>query len=256
MYSSDKQIDKIARLMKTSRSILFITGAGVSADSGLPTYRGIGGLYNNAGTDEGISIETALSGEMLNSRPEATWKYLRQIEACCREARFNRAHEVIALAERTFGRVWVLTQNIDGFHRSAGSKNVIDIHGNLHQIYCPACGWRRSFTDYSGISIPPVCPICKHVARPDVVLFGEMLPRDKYEKLSLELETGFDLFFSIGTTSVFPYISQPMIQAKADKKPTIEINPGDTEISELMDIRLREPAARALDRIWKAYTRL
>jgi NAD-dependent deacetylase len=237
--------------MKEARSVLFITGAGVSADSGLPTYRGIGGLYNGGNTGDDIPIELALSGEMLSSRPEVTWKYVCQIEERCREAGFNRAHEVIALAERAIKRVWVLTQNIDGFHQAAGSKNVIDIHGNLHDIYCPACGWRKRLADYRDIEIPPRCPQCKHRARPDVVFFGEMLPRAKYEKLSVELASGFDLYFSIGTTSVFPYIARPIIEARSRNKPTIEINPAQTAVSDYIDIRIPGGAAEALDAIWR-----
>src|SRR5512135_1950332 len=116
--SHNRSMDDLSRIvefLKNSRSILFVTGAGISADSGLPTYRGIGGLYNQGTTEEGIPIEMALAGDMLSSRPEVTWKYLAQIESRCRGARPNRAHEVIARMEKAFERVWVLTQNIDGF---------------------------------------------------------------------------------------------------------------------------------------------
>jgi NAD-dependent deacetylase len=248
-----EKIDAVARLLKDARSILFITGAGISADSGLPTYRGIGGLYNDAATDEGIPIETALAGRMLETRPEVTWKYLSQIEARCRSAKFNRAHEVIALAGNEFERVWVLTQNIDGLHHAAGSKNVIDIHGNMYDIYCAKCGWKRTLKDYRNLDIPPVCPQCRNVARPDVVFFGEMLSAGKCERLAEELELGFDLYFSIGTTSVFPYIAQPILNARYMRKPTIEINPAETEVSDFADIKLRMKAAEALDAIWNAY---
>jgi NAD-dependent deacetylase len=245
-------IDAVARLMKDARSILFITGAGISADSGLPTYRGIGGLYNDVETDDGIPIETALAGKMLETRPEVTWSYLSQIEARCRSARYNRAHEVIALAGKAFERVCVLTQNIDGFHHAAGSKNVIDIHGNMYDIYCAKCGWKKTLKDYQNMDIPPKCPDCGNIARPDVVFFGEMLSAAKCDKLAEELSQGFDLYFSIGTTSVFPYIAQPIVNARYMHKPTIEINPSDTEVSDFIDIKLQMKAADALDAIWKA----
>ena len=128
MNSHAGAIVHITKLLKDCKSILFITGAGVSADSGLPTYRGIGGLYNNKLTEDGIPVEMTLAGETLRTHPEVTWKYLLQIEENCRTARHNRAHEVIAEMERHFTRVWVLTQNIDGFHQVAGSRNLIDIH--------------------------------------------------------------------------------------------------------------------------------
>jgi hypothetical protein len=122
-------LDRVSEVFARATSALFITGAGISADSGLPTYRGIGGLYEDATTEEGIAIEDALSGDMLRERPEVCWKYIHQIERACRGATWNRAHEVLALMEGRYERTWVLTQNVDGFHRRAGSKNVIEIPG-------------------------------------------------------------------------------------------------------------------------------
>jgi len=253
MINNSGSIAKIAGILKKSKSILFITGAGISADSGLPTYRGIGGLYNDSTTEEGIPIEMALAGETLKKSPAITWKYLSQIEKNCREATFNRGHQVIAEMETRFERVWVFTQNIDGFHHAAGSRNVIDIHGDMHSLICGTCRWQGTVKDYSEISIPPICPECGRIARPEVVFFGEMLPEDKLVVLQRELRRGFDVYFSIGTTSVFPYIRQPMLVANQLGRPTIEINPDDTEISDFVDIKLRMRAAEALDAIWREY---
>jgi NAD-dependent deacetylase len=244
-------VKQAAALFKQARSVLCITGAGISADSGLPTYRGIGGLYNDQRTDEGMPIEEALSGEVLRLRPDVTWKYLAQIEARCRGARFNRAHQVIAAMQERFERVVVLTQNIDGFHQAAGSRDVIDIHGNMYDLVCTQCGWRTTLNDYGGLkSIPPHCPK-GHSARPDVVFFGEMLSPEKCQRLAVELRRGFDLTLSIGTTSVFPYIQQPVFEARRNSKPSIEINPSDTEVTPLVTLKLRMGAADALDAIWR-----
>ena len=253
MSSNTFAITKISELLKNCKSILFITGAGISADSGLPTYRGIGGLYNDKLTEDGIPVEMALAGETLAKRPEVTWKYLSEIEQNCRQAKFNRGHQVIAEMEKHFPRVWVLTQNIDGFHHAAGSRNIIDIHGDMHKLICTRCRWRTTIKDYSEIEIPPVCPECSAIARPEVVFFGEMLPYDKLQILLRELQEGFDIYFSIGTTSVFPYIQQPILDAKALGLPTIEINPADSEVSEIVDIKLSLGAAEALDLIWQEY---
>ena len=248
-----EKIHSVVRLLKGCKSIFFITGAGVSADSGLPTYRGIGGLYNDKTTEDGIPIETALSGQMLNQRPEVTWKYLAQIEKNCRNASFNRAHQVIAEMESHFERAWVLTQNIDGFHDAAGSRNVIEIHGNMHKLICMKCSWRTKVDDYSQLDIPPVCPKCGFTVRPEVVFFGEMLPAAACRILADELSKGFDIYFSVGTTSVFPYIQQPIIDAHYSKRPTIEINPAETEISHIVALKINSGAAESLDRIWKEY---
>lgn len=253
MNQETDSMTRVAGILKKCRSILFITGAGVSADSGLPTYRGIGGLYNDRLTEDGIPVETALAGETMVKNPAITWKYLVQIEKNCRKATFNRAHEVIAEMEKRFERVWVLTQNIDGFHRAAGSRNMIDIHGDMHKLICVNCLWRRTVRDYSGIEIPPKCPKCSGAVRPEVVFFGEMLPQDKLSILDRELRRGFDIYFSIGTSSVFPYISGPIVAARGSGKPTVEINPEDTEVSPLVDIKLRMRASQALDALWKEY---
>ncbi|MDR1461806.1 MAG: NAD-dependent protein deacylase, partial [Azoarcus sp.] len=126
---SDTVLDDIADSLRRAERPLFITGAGISADSGLPTYRGIGGLYNDRQAEEGISIEEALSGHMLAHRPELTWRYIGQIERNCRDAEPSAAHRLIAALEAEKPGTWVLTQNIDSLHRTAGSKNLIEIHG-------------------------------------------------------------------------------------------------------------------------------
>jgi len=256
MTKESPEIKKAAELLKDCKSILFITGAGISADSGLPTYRGVGGIYESDITEDGIPIETALAGEMLKTRPEITWKYLSKIEERCRRASHNRAHEILAEMERRFERVWILTQNIDGFHRSAGSKNIIDIHGDMHSISCPRCYWKTSVADYSGLDIPPKCPKCDSIARPDVVFFGELLPENKVDLMEQELGQMFDAYFSIGTTSVFPYIRHPMVVASHLGRPTIEINPGKTEISNWVDIKISLGAVDALEAIWEEYANL
>ena len=248
----EQLIANIVRRLRESRSVLFITGAGVSADSGLPTYRGIGGLYEQEETDDGIPIETALSGAMFQRDPAITWKYIHQIESSCRNAGPNRAHEVIAEIERRFDRVWTLTQNVDGFHHAAGSKQVIDIHGDVHRLLCTRCGHRWRVMSYVGLDIPPSCPECASLVRPEVVLFGEMLPLDRAEMLQEQLTRGFDVVFTIGTTSVFPYIAEPVIEARRRGALTVEINPGTSQVSHIVDHRIRAGAAAAMDAVVRA----
>lgn len=247
-------VDRVATLLAGADSALFITGAGISADSGLPTYRGVGGLYNRTDTEDGIPIEHALSGQMFNVRPELTWKYIYQIESACRSARPNRAHEIMAALEERLDRVWVLTQNVDGFHIAAGSQNVIEIHGSIRELRCTRCAWSQTVDDYGGLGEQtPRCPECRAVVRPDVVLFGELLFMDRLATLQAELARGFDMVFSIGTTSVFPYIAEPVVAASRAGKPTVEINPQESEVSHLVDHRLRAGARDALEAVWRAY---
>ena len=246
------KIKKIAEILHDSKRVFFVTGAGISADSGLPTYRGIGGLYNSNITEDGLSIEEAISGEMMRLNPRIPWKYLALIEKACRNVTFNRGHGVIAEMQRFF-EVWVLTQNIDGLHRKAGSKNLIDIHGDLWDMVCTGCGFDYRVESYEGLDIPPYCKRCGGIIRPDVVLFGEMLSEEKCETISEQWQVGFDVVFSVGTTSVFPYIAQPVYFGRQYGIPTIEINPGETQVSDCVDIKIPGKAAETLEAIWSEF---
>jgi NAD-dependent deacetylase len=244
-------INDIVVLLEDSNNILFITGAGISAESGLPTYRGIGGLYKDKLTKDNIPIEEALSGGMMLQNPEVTWAYISEIEKACRGAKYNHAHEIIAKMEQRFERVWVLTQNVDGFHRDAGSDKIVDIHGDIHMVFCPACSYTIPKAKYSELLIPPQCPNCNSIMRPDVVLFGEFLKAEKTRQINAELRKGFDIVFSIGTTSVFPYISRPVIEASMNGTPTVEINPSDTEVTKYVSHKFPYGAVKVLGDIWE-----
>lgn len=236
-----------ARDLAAARRVLVITGAGLSADSGLPTYRGIGGLYERELTDEGCSIEQALSGTMLREQPQLCWKYIAQIEQSCRKVVPNAGHRALAQLQTRYRRFTVLTQNIDGLHADAGSQDLIEIHGSLRELRCEHCGRRRLLRTYAGLeSLPPPCSACAYPLRPAVVLFGEMLPEAPLARLHACLSEGVDAVISIGTTSVFPYIAEPVLRAAQAGVPTLEINPGETEVSWAVRHRLRGRAAEVL----------
>lgn len=252
-------VEAFAERVREARSALFVTGAGISADSGLPTYRGIGGLYDRATVDEGFPIEVALSGAMMEMAPEVCWKYIHQIESACRGAQPNAAHTIIARLHERFERACVLTQNVDGFHRAAGSADVIEIHGNIRELHCTACAWEREVDDYTGIEPElgtpdapraPTCPDCGSIVRPRVVLFGEMLPDPAIARLRAELQLGFDLVVSVGTTSAFPYIAEPVVRARRRGAATVEINPGVSEVTGLVDLRIRARARPTFEALW------
>ncbi|MDR3621276.1 MAG: NAD-dependent deacylase [Paludisphaera borealis] len=249
-----RAVQRVVQRLGRARRVLAVTGAGMSADSGLPTYRGADGLYNaDRTTSHGHSIEAALSGSMLAARPEVAWHHLLEIERASRGAEPNRGHRVLAEMEGYFDAVWVLTQNVDGLHQAAGSRHVIDVHGDLHELRCTRCRFHERVADYSGLGLPPLCPDCGGVLRPDVVLFGEHLPEAKLRRLEAETARGFDVVFSIGTSSVFDYIVAPLRTAQAAGKTTVEINPDVTAASGLVDVKIHARAAVALDRIWEGY---
>lgn len=254
----DPCLREVAELLRSAERPLFVTGAGLSADSGLPTYRGVGGLYEHELTEEGMPIQMALSHDVFAERPEISWKYLWQILQAIRNARCNRGHEVLAAIERAKPKTWVLTQNIDGYHRAAGSRNVIEIHGCHDELFCPKCGYRVEtesvFDGFDGSSPvrPPRCGQCNGVIRPRVVLFGEALPARALGKLETVLtEEPRDLVLLIGTTGLFPYIGLPVQIAREQGVPTVEINPDQTALSHQVDYRLRYRAAEALAALWE-----
>ncbi|MFZ6046595.1 NAD-dependent deacylase [Pseudomonas sp. CR3202] len=239
-------IQRVAAVLKAAERILVITGAGLSADSGLPTYRGLGGLYNGV-TEEGLPIEEALSGPMLRRNPALCWKYLAQLGRACMGARPNAGHEAIAELQRQKPGCWVLTQNIDGYHRQAGSppERLIEIHGELSPLYCQSCGAESSdLVRHLAGEMPPKCHECGGILRPPVVLFEEMLPEQAIDSLYAELRKGFDAVISVGTTASFPYIIEPVIRTRAAGGFTVEINPARTDLSPVVDVHLQ---GKALD---------
>ncbi|HLO62729.1 MAG TPA: NAD-dependent deacylase [Azonexus sp.] len=246
---TEAAIAAVARHLAQAKRVLFITGAGISADSGLPTYRGVGGLYDSEVTAEGLRIEEALSGDVFATRPDITWKYLIQIEEGCRGAQPNAAHRAIAVLQDHLERVMVSTQNVDGLHRAAGSRDIVEIHGNLQELACTVCAHEEVVGDMSGREIPPRCPACGGVLRPKVVLFGEALPEDELDRFIDAFQEGFDMVFSIGTSSIFPYITQPVVFAASSGIPTVEINPARTQLSDMVDFYLPLGAADAMTRI-------
>ena len=249
--ATDQALAAGARCLAAARRLLVITGAGISADSGLPTYRGVGGLYNQD-PEEGLPIERIVSAEIFEAQPELTWKYLAKMEEAGRAASFNRGHEVLVEIERSGRAVCVLTQNVDGFHKAAGSRNVIDIHGDLRDLICTGCGATETVASFAHMpSLPPRCPTCSGIIRPQVVLFDEALDPHKLLRLDATLAAGVDLVMSVGTSALFAYIIGPVLDAAAAGVPTIEINPIETDLTGEVAIALAMTATEGLDQLWR-----
>lgn len=252
--ADERAIDVVIDLLRSARRLLFITGAGLSADSGLPTYRGRDGLYRaDLPTPHGLAIEQALSGPMLAARPEITWHYLKELERAARGGVPNRGHRVIAEMESYFDAVWTVTQNVDGLHSRAGSQQVLDVHGNLHDLLCTQCDYKVTVPDYADLAVPPLCPCCQGILRPTVVLFGEHVPEEKLARLWYEFGVGFDVVFSVGTSSLFEYIALPVELARAAGIATVEINPETTAVTSEVEVKISGGAASVLDLLWERY---
>lgn len=255
--------------LSEAKSVLIVTGAGISAESGLPTYRGVSGLYNNdkATEDDGMTIEECLSGATYRHRPDLTWKYLMQIEQSCRGAEPSRAHYLVAKMEDYIqGPVSVMTQNVDGLHTRAGSTDVLCLHGELYKLKCTGdCKSTFEVGSYAPFEqkgiFPPTCEKCGGAVRPNVVLFDEYLGDETVttyeEKLGESMATlmwtmtpstvpKYDVSISIGTSALFQYVNAAALSGKR----TIEINPMKTPLSNYVDLRIEAGATEALQALY------
>ena len=247
-----ERIDAVGTLLTQVRSALFITGPGLSLESGLPHYRGIPGLQRKTAHDARL-IEAALSIDTLHKKPRLTWRTLLEIDQRVCAAEPSRGHEVLVALERRLERAAILTVNVDRLHQRAGSRSVIEMHGALHDLRCPRCEISTRHDRYAALPLPPLCAACGSVLRPDMPLFGEPLPADAFTRLQAELELGFDIVVAIGVVTMFPYLARPVLLAKQDGVPTVEIAHAPTEISEIVDFGLRGSPGRILDRIWEVF---
>jgi NAD-dependent deacetylase len=238
------------------RSVGVITGAGVSAESGIRTYRGQGGLYDDP--DEGDRTVEALTGSTLYSEPDRTWRVVAELARQSGAAEPNPAHHAIAAIERNVERFVLLTQNVDGLHQLAGSRNVIAIHGNVFATRCMSCDARGTLDrkGLQGLEAAPRCSACGGVLRPDAVLFGEMLPVDALARLREELLVNVPgVVIIAGTSALFPYIAEPVVVAQRAGRLTVEVNPEPTYLSGEVDYFLKEKAGAVMPLIAEATNR-
>lgn len=133
---------------------------------------------------------------------------------------------------------------------------IVEIHGRASELYCINCDYVTTAQEFLAgygqkVSLPPICPVYKGIVRPAVVLFGEMLPEQNLQKLYQFQDTDWDLVFAVGTSGLFPYIAQPLVQAQFKGIPTVEINPGETMLSSVAEYRITLGAALALEQIWR-----
>jgi NAD-dependent deacetylase len=231
------------------RSIGVVTGAGVSAASGVPTYRGQGGLYDDP--QEGDRTVEALSGPTLRRDPDRTWRAVATLARASARARPSAAHEAIVRLERAASRFALLTQNVDGLHDRAGSREVIAIHGNVFATRCMACQVTGRLTPEAVRALvgAPRCD-CGGTLRPDAVLFGELLPVAEVARLEAAfLHDPPDLVIAAGTTALFDYVAAPLVHAAARGRLTVEVNPEPTRLTAVVDFALPVGAEVALPAI-------
>ena len=222
--------DALRALFANAKSVLVLTGAGVSAESGVPTFRGGG----NTTVWKGMPFDVISSAGMLERDLAAVWEWFNYRRGLLASLQPNAAHETIASWQDRFPELTLVTQNIDGLHQAAGSRHVIEMHGNIWRARCLECSARYDVRELKFDQGVPSCFDCGGHLRPDVVLFGEMLPAGAFERAAAAAQS-CELCFVAGTSAVvYPAAAHPEI-ARAAGAYVVEINPERTPLSHSCD---------------------
>ena len=246
----DDPIRQAARDIAAARYAAALTGAGISVDSGIPPFRGKGGLWEKIDPMEFAHIDA------LKRDPEKVWKVLIEgMNNVVNEAKPNDAHTGLAKLEALGKLKTVITQNIDGLHQRAGSADVIEFHGNFARQRCMDCSSRFKTRDLQLREIPPRCD-CGGILRPEVVFFGELIPPHHLSR-SHRVAAECDLMLVVGTSAVVEPAASIPILAKETGAKVIEINPEKTSLSSwISDTIVRQNASDALKAIVSEVERL
>ena len=230
--------DCLSAFANDVRQIAVLTGAGMSAESGVPTFRGRDGLWR------GMAPEELFSPQALQDDPALIWQMYDELRCRIAAAPPNAGHLALAaLASRR--RVSLATQNIDGLHQRAGSTALQELHGTLWRLRCTACGSATDDLRAPLPALPPRCARCAEILRPDIVLFSESLPAEA-SRAAVEAAQSCALMLVIGTSGVvYPAAGLPTL-ARAHGATVLEINPHATALTPEMDYSLRATAAQAL----------
>ncbi len=236
-------IEKLRQMIGRSRRIVAFTGAGISAESGIPTYRGAGGVWNKYDPDKYANVNYFFKD------PSYYWSFFRDVRyPVLKAAKPNQGHIALARLEDKGALNAVITQNIDGLHQVAGSKNVLELHGNTRRIACLNCGVEYGIEDVRQqleAELPPACRSCGGMLKPDVVMFGETLPQDILNRAAEEAGS-CDLMLSIGSSLVVqPAASMPVI-AKRSGAALVIVNKDPTPLDSMADLVLRENSSEVL----------
>ena len=248
--STLQAIDRAAALLARARHTVVLAGAGMSKESGIPTFRGDGGLWTVNGEPPLNQYET------FAADPRRWWE--RRLEEAAQPSEFasaidaaqpNAGHLALAELERMGAVSHLITQNIDDLHRRAGQTSITEIHGNRHWMRCVSCGMRWPKVEFiiEATELPPRCPQagCGGIVKSDTVMFGEPIPPEALERCARETRRA-DCFMTIGTSAVvYPAAGYP-IDATRRGVPLIEINPEETPLTPLAVVVVRASSGKAL----------
>lgn len=238
-------IYKVVDTLLESNNIAVLTGAGVSAESGIATFRDPDGLWAKFNPKE------LASKDGFMSNPERVWSWYQYRVDIVNNSKPNPGHYALSEFQTLNKNFNLITQNVDGLHQRAGSENVIELHGSIVRNKCFSCNEIHNEVLINGNKMNN-CKYCNGLIRPDVVWYGEMLPEKEIE-LAYKYATNSDIFLSIGTSAeVYPAADLPIV-AKRNGAVLIEINPIRTQLSDFVDIHIDMPSGEALPMIIEEY---
>ena len=240
--ASGSDLGIVKQQLAAARRITVLTGAGISADSGVPTFRGTDGLWKN------FRAEDLATPEAFERDPHLVWKWYNWRRELIASKSPNPAHYALAeLEQRRGDRMWLITQNVDGLHRAAGSHRLSEIHGNIWIVRCTGCG---AMTEDRRVPIPilPTCETCGALVRPHIVWFGESLDPTDLHRCGEALQS-CDLLLVIGTSGVVYPAAGFASVAKQVGAMVVEINLDETPQSNLVDLELHGRAKDLLPQL-------
>ena len=245
----DQKIDQVARLAAKAGKIVVFTGAGISTESGIPDFRGPGGLWTKYDPDD-FTIDQFLGSHATRKK---MWRRLRE-GGLMEDAQPNAAHYAVVELEKMGKLLSLVTQNVDNLHQKAGSSPALirELHGNMQRLVCLNC--RESYPiavvkeKYAGSDDAPTCDYCRGILKPDVIFFGEALPQQALAQAMREAES-CDLMIVIGSSLVVYPAAYVPVHAKQSGADLVIINKGETEQDHLADVRIDAPAGETMTKI-------
>ena len=239
-------VQEAARLIHAANHVVALVGAGLSVESGIPPFRGPGGLWTKYGEPDMRGYERFLEDpkEWWEQRMSRTGSYQELVDALS-QAKPNAGHEALKEMEELGYLKHIITQNIDNLHQDAGSRAITEIHGNRTKLRCVGCNRRWPLDEFAIEELPPKCPDCGGMVKSDTVMFGEPIPGDALEAC-IQQAQACDCMLLIGTSAqVYPAAGFPLDVKRAGGR-LIEVNPNETPLTDIADVVLRAPSGESL----------
>jgi len=234
----ERHLREAAEILSETTRLAVLTGAGISAESGVPTFRGSGGFW------QGRSAMELATPQAFQRDPEGVWEFYRFRITGLEDVQPNDGHRALVDLENRCERFWLITQNVDGLHQAAGSRNVIELHGSLAHARCRTCSYRCPSRDLPDQPVP-ACPQCGDRLRPAVVWFGESLPGPVLAEAE-EAIGECQVMLVVGTSGVVEPAASFARWARSRGARVVEVNLESTPISEVADVSLFGPAGVVL----------